>query len=165
VKRLMPGKGEGRRPVASFGREVSAFAHDASTLGAHSGSAVIDPASGYVVGLHFSGRYLETNFAAPAWEMARDHRIVDAGVNFATSVRPDASTSHEWWKAVAAGVALAATGGAAVAYSLAAAGHAHPDAIEKTPADKAVAGDASAAPDKASPAKGDASETDPSPCA
>jgi hypothetical protein len=168
VKRLMPGKGEGRRPVASFGREVSAFAHDASTLGAHSGSAVIDPVSGHVVGLHFSGRYLETNFAAPAWEMARDHRIVDAGVNFATSVRPDASTSHEWWKAVAAGVALAATGGAAVAYSIAAAGHALPDAAEKTPADKAVAGDASAAPDKAPAAKGadhpdgKASETDPS---
>jgi hypothetical protein len=168
VKRLMPGKGEGRRPVSSFGREVSAFAYDASTLGAHSGSAVIDPISGHVVGLHFSGRYLDTNFAAPAWEMARDHRIVDAGVNFATSVRPDATTSHEWWKAAAAGVALAASGGAAIAYSLAAAGRPKPDAAEKPPADKAVAGDASAAPDKAPPAKGadhsggKASETDPS---
>jgi hypothetical protein len=168
VKRLMPGKGEGRRPVASFGREVSAFAHDTSTLGAHSGSAVIDPLSGHVVGLHFSGRYLDTNFAAPAWEMARDHRIVDADVNFATSVRPDASTSHEWWKAVAAGAALAASAGATVAYSIAAAAHPNSDATEKPPADKAVAGDASAALDKVPSAKGadhsdgKASETDPS---
>jgi Trypsin-like peptidase domain len=166
VKRLMLRKGEGRHPVASFGRELSAFAHDASTLGAHSGSAVIDPLSGYVVGLHFSGRYLDTNFAAPASEMARDHRIVDAGVNFATWVRPDASTSHEWWKAVAAGVAFAATGGAAVAYSLAAAAHPNSDGAEKPPADKAGAGP-STAPDKAAPAKGadhsdgKASETDP----
>jgi endonuclease G len=40
--------------------------HDCSTLGGNSGSAVIDLKTGKAVGLHFAGRFLESNFAVPA---------------------------------------------------------------------------------------------------
>lgn len=56
--------------------------HDASTLGGNSGSAVIDVATGSVVGLHFAGRYSIANYAVPTFELARDGRIRDAGVQF-----------------------------------------------------------------------------------
>lgn len=85
VKRLMPGKlldrsetttqrpGGGERAVAALG-------HDASTLAGNSGSAVIDLESGDVLGVHFKGLALEANFAVPAWELARDPRVRDLGV-------------------------------------------------------------------------------------
>jgi endonuclease G len=40
--------------------------HDSSTLGGNSGSPVVDLASGLVAGLHFSGRFKESNYAVPA---------------------------------------------------------------------------------------------------
>ena len=40
--------------------------HDCSTLGGNSGSVVLDLATGQAVGLHFAGRFLETNYAVPA---------------------------------------------------------------------------------------------------
>lgn len=40
--------------------------HDCSTLGGNSGSVLLDLASGKAVGLHFAGRFLESNFAVPA---------------------------------------------------------------------------------------------------
>lgn len=83
VKRLQPGHATGRRSVASYGRTVRALSHDASTLGGNSGSAVLSVATGRVVGLHFAGVYLESNYAVPAFELARDGRVVDAGVRFA----------------------------------------------------------------------------------
>jgi hypothetical protein len=36
-----------------------------------------------VVGLHFGGRYLDINYGVPASKLARDSRIIDAGVAFA----------------------------------------------------------------------------------
>lgn len=85
VKRLQPGKLAGIRAAESYGKPVEATTHDASTLGGNSGSAVIDLATGEVVGLHFGGRYLDTNYAVPAGALARDGRVVDAGVGFAGS--------------------------------------------------------------------------------
>ena len=58
VKRLQPGKLGARRAIRSFENTVSAMTHDASTLGGNSGSAVLDVASGKIVGLHFAGVYL-----------------------------------------------------------------------------------------------------------
>jgi len=103
-KRLLPGYTMGYRQIDSYGHTVEALAHDCSTLGGNSGSAVIDPASGCVLGLHFAGVELEANFAVPAWELARDPRVVDAGVRFATSlevpaVRPEVSSA---WKCIPA---------------------------------------------------------------
>jgi endonuclease G len=82
VKRLQPGELDGGRRTQSFGRLVAAATHDCSTLGGNSGSAVIDLTSGHVLAVHFGGRYLDTNFAVPAFELARDGRVVDAGVRF-----------------------------------------------------------------------------------
>jgi len=81
-KRLMPGRLTGFKPTDSFGRSVNALAHDCTTLGGNSGSALIDVESGQVVGLHFAGTPLVSNFAVPTWELARDPRISQAGVHF-----------------------------------------------------------------------------------
>jgi endonuclease G len=57
-KRLAPGQ------VTKARADV--LLHDCSTLGGNSGSVVLDLATGKAVGLHFAGRFLETNFAVPA---------------------------------------------------------------------------------------------------
>jgi pimeloyl-ACP methyl ester carboxylesterase len=97
-KRLLPGYTMGTRLIGSYGHTVEALAHDCSTLGGNSGSAVIDPATGQVLGLHFAGIELEANFAVPAWELALDSRVVDAGVQFdpATSPIPQPAVVAAW---------------------------------------------------------------------
>ena len=87
-KRLLPGYTMGMRQIGSYGHTVEALAHDCSTLGGNSGSAVIDPATGQVLGLHFAGIELEANFAVPAWELALDSRVVDVGVQFDPAAAP-----------------------------------------------------------------------------
>jgi hypothetical protein len=57
-KRLAPGQ------VTDVG--VDELQHDCSTLGGNSGSPVINLISGEAVGLHFSGLFLESNYAVPA---------------------------------------------------------------------------------------------------
>jgi endonuclease G len=57
-KRLAPGQVTKARPELVF--------HDCSTLGGNSGSVLLDLATGQAVGLHFAGRFLETNYAVPA---------------------------------------------------------------------------------------------------
>ncbi|MBI2689357.1 MAG: trypsin-like peptidase domain-containing protein [Acidobacteria bacterium] len=97
-KRLLPGFTMGFRQIDSYGRTVEALAHDCSTLGGNSGSAVIDPVSGLVLGLHFAGIELQANFAVPAWELARDSRIVDAGIKFDArpAAAPDPQVESVW---------------------------------------------------------------------
>lgn len=92
VKRMAPGKAGSRDRVRSFGRDVDVITHDSSTLGGNSGSCVIDVASGLVVGLHFAGRYLKANYAVAAADLARDPRIVDAGVGINDAPPAD----HQW---------------------------------------------------------------------
>lgn len=92
VKRFLPGKMQQRRVVDSFHNEVNAIIHDASTLGGNSGSAVIDASNGEVLALHFAGAYLDANFAVPSYELARDSRVIDAGVNFNGVI----DTTEEW---------------------------------------------------------------------
>jgi endonuclease G len=57
-KRLAPGQ--------LIGMDGSDLKHDCSTLGGNSGSVVLSLDSGQAIGLHFSGRFLEANFAVPA---------------------------------------------------------------------------------------------------
>lgn len=57
-KRLAPGRITG---VAD-----DLLRHDCSTLGKSSGSALVDLASGELVGVHFGGRFREANYAVPA---------------------------------------------------------------------------------------------------
>lgn len=101
VKRLQPGTFGGRQRTESFGKMVAASRHNCSTLGGNSGSALIDLLSGEVMALHFGGRYRDINYGVPAFELARDQRVVDAGVTFAS---PGASGGRpeweDWWSQV-----------------------------------------------------------------
>lgn len=103
VKRLQPGKVNGRGTIGSYGGPVAATAHDASTLGGNSGSAVIDLKTGHVIGLHFAGVYLDSNYAVPAFEMGKDGRIGDAGVSFAQDMRVDPVPWARAWNQADAG--------------------------------------------------------------
>jgi endonuclease G len=94
VKRLQPGEIDGGLLTGSFGHMVQAASHDCSTLGGNSGSALIDLETGEVFGLHFGGRYLDTNYAVPAIELGRDARVVDAGVLLAGT--PPAGPPPAW---------------------------------------------------------------------
>jgi pimeloyl-ACP methyl ester carboxylesterase len=81
-KRLLPGNLMGYRSIESFGHVVEALAHDCSTLGGNSGSALVDPETGLIVGLHFAGLYLQANFAVPSWQLALDPKVVNLGIQF-----------------------------------------------------------------------------------
>ena len=98
VKRLQPGQLQGRADTESFGKVVSAAAHDCSTLGGNSGSEVVDLATGEIVALHFGGRYQDKNFGVPSFELARDGRVIDAGVNFAGTPTADTPPWADWWE-------------------------------------------------------------------
>lgn len=82
VKRMQPGLLKARATLRSFGKAVSTITHDSSTLGGNSGSAVIDGSTGKVVALHFAGIYLKENYGVSTADLAKDPRIVDAGVLF-----------------------------------------------------------------------------------
>jgi endonuclease G len=99
VKRMQPGRLRDRADIRSFEHNVSAVTHDSSTLGGNSGSAVVDVRTGMVVALHFAGIYLKANYAVPTLELARDRRVVEAGVNFDSEV-PDAGPlpSDRYWE-------------------------------------------------------------------
>jgi hypothetical protein len=97
VKRLQPGYLKPRAHIDSFEKEVGAATHDASTLGGNSGSAVIDIESGQIVALHFAGRYLEANYAVPMADLAKDPRVIDAGVNFRPAAPRGADAYKRWW--------------------------------------------------------------------
>lgn len=57
-KRLAPGQ--------ILAIEDDELSHDCATLGGNSGSPVIDLTNGQALGLHFSGLYMQANFAVPA---------------------------------------------------------------------------------------------------
>lgn len=97
VKRLLPGKLGARRNTASFGKVVEATTHDCSSLGGNSGSPVVDFATGRVLALHFGGVEGVANYAVPAWELARDKRVIDAGVVFDATVTGQAG-ADDWWE-------------------------------------------------------------------
>lgn len=101
VKRIAPGRiSQRKRDIGSkwLSGSVAALAHDASTLGGNSGSAVIHVLNGNVAALHFAGRYLVENYGVPAYELARDTRVVDAGVMFASTVDNKNKELDRYWK-------------------------------------------------------------------
>ncbi len=102
VKRLQPGKLRTRARIESFENRVDAVTHDSSTLGGNSGSAIMDVQTGEVVGLHFAGEYLRANYAVPAYELARDGRIADLGLNFNGSVPATNHWASAWARVGAA---------------------------------------------------------------
>ena len=98
VKRLQPGKLRPRERVDSFGNNVLAAAHDSSTLGGNSGSAVFDAATGQVIALHFGGVYLKSNFGVPACELARDERVIAAKVKFDEGAKAQPIEWEDAWR-------------------------------------------------------------------
>jgi endonuclease G len=97
VKRFGPGKLRQRDSIRSFENKVLALTHDSSTLGGNSGSAVIDLTTGQVIGLHFAGVYLKSNYAVPTYELARDPRVVARGLNFIKPVPPATNDFDAAW--------------------------------------------------------------------
>jgi endonuclease G, mitochondrial len=98
VKRLQPGRLRDRQLKRSYGFDVPAQVHDASTLGGNSGSAIVDVATAQVVGLHFAGEYLVANYAVPMHELARDPRVAAAGVRFVGSAAGSDTNVEEAWR-------------------------------------------------------------------
>ncbi len=74
VKRLQPGE------MRRVSKVQTLFEHDCSTLGGNSGSCVIDLETQRVTGLHFSGRFLEANFAVLLSKLEKDKLIKKAGI-------------------------------------------------------------------------------------
>lgn len=98
IKRIQPGLLQGGLSTGSFGKSVRAASHDCSTLGGNSGSALVDVASGEVLGLHFGGLYLQQNYAVPASELARDSRVIATGVQFAGKATGGDGDWAAWWR-------------------------------------------------------------------
>ena len=98
VKRLQPGLLHKRAQTESFGKLVPAAVHDCSTLGGNSGSFVLHLATGNIVALHFGGRYHDKNYAVPMSELARDGRVVDAGLNFVGQAVGEVPPWSAWWE-------------------------------------------------------------------
>lgn len=97
VKRLAPGEIGEIEGIESFRHVVSAMTHDSSTLPGNSGAAILDVSTGEVVGIHFAGITLKNNYSVPMYALARDRRVIDAGLNFIGS----AKATDEWedfWK-------------------------------------------------------------------
>jgi endonuclease G len=82
TRAVAPGRLIARTEMQSFGRSILPLAHDASVT-ASSGAPLVDPASGFVVGIGFAGAYQKANHATPAWELARDPVVRRHGVRFA----------------------------------------------------------------------------------
>ena len=80
--RPAPGLLRKRERIRSFGNDVNAITHDSSTLGGNSGSCLVDLDTQQVIGLHFSGRYLEANLAIVLGELTKDPLIKKAKLNF-----------------------------------------------------------------------------------
>jgi endonuclease G, mitochondrial len=97
VKRLQPGTLGGRQNTESFGKLVPALQHNCSTLGGNSGSALIDFKEGEVIALHFGGRFHDINYGVPACELAKDGRVVDAGVTFTGKAPGGVPPWENWW--------------------------------------------------------------------
>lgn len=76
VKRLQPGH------LTNVFDTVNQFAHDCSTLGGNSGSGVVDLDTGLVIGLHYSGNYMRSNYAVALWKLTQDPILTGAGVRF-----------------------------------------------------------------------------------
>lgn len=105
VKRLQPGylgdsvvvENPAARGIKYLKKGARCLTHDSSTLAGSSGSPVVSFDSGEVVGVHFWGDPPVANWAIAAADLARDQRIIDAGVQFSGEV---AVSGTEPWDTV-----------------------------------------------------------------
>ena len=77
---VQPGRILGIGPL--FPAAPPAIRHDCSTLAGSGGAPLLDLDTGHILGIHFAGRFLESNYAVPAWELARDRRVRAHGIHF-----------------------------------------------------------------------------------
>lgn len=80
-KRLAPGKITAVTSERLF--------HDCTTLGGCSGGIVFDLASGQAVGLHFAGRFLESNYAVPASIVAERLTAIQRSAPVSAGIVPE----------------------------------------------------------------------------
>lgn len=85
-KRLAPGK------LKKLGDKE--LWHDCSTLGGNSGSVLIHLKTGEAVGIHFAGRFLETNFAVPSTLIYRKLKELSGGSLTSKSEIMSVNTGH-----------------------------------------------------------------------
>jgi hypothetical protein len=85
VKRVQPGT---LRGTLRF-QELQLMQHDCGPLGQNTGGCLIDLETHQVLGLHLSGRYLETGTAVPLWMLRDDPLLQRAGVTFAEATAQD----------------------------------------------------------------------------
>ncbi|MEO1271519.1 MAG: serine protease [Myxococcota bacterium] len=96
VKRIAPGLlMDALKEVRSYGRSVNALAHDCSTLGGNSGSALVDVETGKVIGLHFAGQPFIANYTVPTWELASDREVSESATLNFDKDPPNASSAAE----------------------------------------------------------------------
>jgi len=92
IKRLMPGRVlrvvDYRSGLASDGSKRRALEHDCTSLGGCSGAPLIDLETGHVLGIHFAGQFLKTNYAVPSTDLLAVPDFVQAGVRFAGTQLP-----------------------------------------------------------------------------
>jgi hypothetical protein len=102
VKRIGPGEIVGVNEITSYGQRVPALTCDFATIGTSSGAAVLDVVTGEIVGMCVQADALLGTSALAMHTLARDARVVQAGLHFAGAVAP----STEWessWQAVESG--------------------------------------------------------------
>ncbi|XYI01499.1 DNA/RNA non-specific endonuclease [Sorangium sp. So ce1128] len=94
VKRLSPGWISGVR------QDGKVLMHDCTTLGGSSGSVIINLATGKACGLHFSGSYLESNYAVTSAALKQrlaqlGPRVVAVPARAPAAASPEGAASEE----------------------------------------------------------------------
>ncbi len=89
VKRVQPGL---LRGTLQF-REIQLLRHDCSLLGHSAGGCLVDLETHQVLGVHLTGRYLETGTAIPLWALRNDPLLERAGVTFAEATGDELRTT------------------------------------------------------------------------
>jgi hypothetical protein len=85
VKRVMPGMLRGTTQA----NDLHLLPHDCAMLGHCEGACLLDLETHQVLGIHLSGRYLETGTALPLWQLRDDPLVKQAGVRFADATEQD----------------------------------------------------------------------------
>ena len=75
-RRLMPGRLIGRSRIRSYGKNIGALVHDASTLGGMAGAPLVNLHTSKVLGVHFAGKWQpgggKLNYASQPTQEIRD---------------------------------------------------------------------------------------------
>lgn len=98
VKRMAPGTVTGRMSISSYGRSVPALHYETSAVAGvgMAGAPLLDVHTGHVVGVAFASSDFLGSYAVPAYDLAGDLCVGDAGVAFAGKVPPVKKWEAYW---------------------------------------------------------------------